>query len=341
MGRRATHPDSIPHLRARRKGRKVFYYYDHGGKPRHEEPLGCDRGIAIRRWAEIEGLHDAPPHATVMFRWVGEQYLREKTVQKAKAPRTLDDNRKEFTKLCEFFDDPPAPLNAIKPLHVRQFLDWRGRTAKVRANREKALLSAIWNFARSKGYTEQTNPCAGIKGFKETGRDVYIEDEQYFAIRDQGDETLQDAMDLAYLLGQRPSDVMELDLTQLRDGAVNIQQHKTGAKIRVEIVGELATVLKRITKRKASYKVCTTRLIVNQYGRPIGVHALSLRFAKARTAAGVPSVQFRDLRAKAATDKAETTGNVREAQKLLGHAGIRMTEHYVRNRRGALVQPTR
>lgn len=75
---------------------------------------------------------------------------------------------------------------------------------------------------------------------------------------------------MAYLLGQRPSDVVGLALTQLRGGVVNIQQHKAGAKVRVEIVGELATVLKRITKRKASYKICTTRLIVNQYGRPIG-----------------------------------------------------------------------
>lgn len=73
-----------------------------------------------------------------------------------------------------FFDDPPAPLETIQPLHVRQYLTWRKATP-VRANREKALLSAIWNFARDIGYTALANPCAGIKGNKETGRDIYIE----------------------------------------------------------------------------------------------------------------------------------------------------------------------
>jgi len=38
--------------------------------------------------------------------------------------------------------DPPAPLETIEPLHVRQYLTWR-KSAPVRASREKALLSAI------------------------------------------------------------------------------------------------------------------------------------------------------------------------------------------------------
>ena len=51
MGRKSSRAGAIPHLRVRRKGRKTFYYYDHGGKPRREEPLGSDYGRAIQRWA--------------------------------------------------------------------------------------------------------------------------------------------------------------------------------------------------------------------------------------------------------------------------------------------------
>ena len=40
-------------------------------------------------------------------------------------------------------------------------------------------------------------------------------------------------------------------------------------------------------------------------------------------------------------DKEESTGNIRAAQKQLGHKNVAMTEHYVRNRRGAKVTPTR
>ncbi|WP_150698139.1 tyrosine-type recombinase/integrase [Pandoraea terrae] len=63
----------------------------------------------------------------------------------------------------------------------------------------------------------------------------------------------------------------------------------------------------------------------------------------ARSAAGLPvgKYQFRDLRAKAGTDKAEGSGDIRAAQKQLGHSSITMTERYVRNRRGAKVGPTK
>ncbi len=50
--------------------------------------------------------------------------------------------------------------------------------------------------------------------------------------------------------------------------------------------------------------------------------------------------QFRDLRAKAATDKAEAQ-DMRQAQRQLGHASVVMTEAYVRARRGDKVTPTR
>lgn len=79
------------------------------------------------------------------------------------------------------------------------------------------------------------------------------------------------------------------------------------------------------------------------------------RFEKAREAAAkaaeedgandmakeIRNFQFRDLRAKAGSDKAEATGSMIEAQKLLGHAAASTTEIYVRHRRGALVKPTR
>lgn len=51
--------------------------------------------------------------------------------------------------------------------------------------------------------------------------------------------------------------------------------------------------------------------------------------------------QLRDLRAKAGTDKADSAGDIRQAQRQLGHTSVAMTKHYVRNRRGDKVGPTR
>jgi integrase len=63
--------------------------------------------------------------------------------------------------------------------------------------------------------------------------------------------------------------------------------------------------------------------------------------AEERAAAKIDCVQLRDLRAKAGTDKAESSGDVRAAQRQLGHTSVVMTEHYIRARRGAKTTPTK
>jgi hypothetical protein len=45
------------------------------------------------------------------------------------------------------------------------------------------------------------------------------------------------------------------------------------------------------------------------------------------------------LRAKAATDKEESTGNIMQARDQLGHTTVGMTEQYIRSRKGKKVTP--
>ena len=135
---------------------------------------------------------------------------------------------------------------------VRTYLDLRGQTAKVRTNPERALLSHIFNRAREWewDYTNAPNPCASIKGRKETGRDRYIEDDEFKAVWEKGHYTLQDAMDLTLLTGQRPADVLKLTRADIRNGALHTKQNKTGKKLAIEITGDLAQVIERITTRR-------------------------------------------------------------------------------------------
>lgn len=176
----------------------------------------------------------------------------------------------------------------------------RRESAPVRANREKALFSAIWNYARNKGYTALANPCTGIKGNKETGQDNYVEDELFQRVYEKADVGLQDAMDLFYLTGQRIADTLKMDERDVRDGRLAVQQGKTKAKRRIEITGELKIVLDRIMARKDSHQFRSTRLIVLEDGTPLTVAMLRRRFDLAREAAGVKKADFqmRDLRAK-------------------------------------------
>ncbi|MFA1289924.1 tyrosine-type recombinase/integrase [Xanthomonas axonopodis pv. nakataecorchori] len=340
MGRKPTRPGAVPRLRPRRqKSGAIHYYYDHGGKPRKETPLGADYGLAIKRWAEIEHARVIPAHAQLTFRHVADRYRAE--VIPTKAPGTQRLHNLCLTWLLTFFDDPPGPFEAIKPLHIRKYLDWR--TSKVIANREVALFSHLWNWARGKGLTDLSNPCEGIRRNKETGRDVYVDDATFRAVYAGADQTLRDAMDLAYLTGQRVGDVWSMDERQLSDGALVVRQAKTGAKLTMTVTGELAELLDRIAARKRGLTLRSTRLIVDADGLAIGRAALRYRFDRARESAGVAKdeFQFRDLRAKAGTDKADSAGDIRQAQAQLGHASVAMTEHYVRKRKGAKTTPTK
>lgn len=343
MGRKSSKPGAVTRLRSRKKSSgTVYYYYDAGGKPRKEIPLGSDYGLAIMKYAELERdrVADNLKREVITFGYVAERYMVE--VVPDKAAGTQRKNWQEVARLKEFFNDPPAPLDAIQPQHVKQYLRWR-KEAPVSANREKALLSAIWNWAREMGYTALANPCSGVKGHQETGRDVYIEDALYAKVHDKADQGLRDAMDLAYLTGQRVGDTLRMDERDIREGFIAVTQSKTGAKRRIAIEGELAALISRIMARKAGHKVRATRLIVTEEGKPMTAEMLRGRFDKAREAAGISkaSFQFRDLRAKAGTDKAEASGDIMQARDQLGHTTVVMTEQYIRERKGKKVTPTR
>jgi len=342
MGRIPTRNKNLPAgMRARHRKTKIYYYLDTGAKPRKEIPLGSDYVLAVKKWAELTVSSESRSDL-ITFRYVAERYQRE--VLPKKAPRTQKNNLLELAWLYKFYDDPPAPLDSIEPLNIRQYLDWRN-TSKVGANREKALFSHIWNFARQTGLTNRPNPCAGIKGFRETGRDVYISDSVYSAVWNAADEPLRDALDLAYLTGQRPADVLKLSRSDIKDGALHIEQNKTGKKLRITIEGDLEKVIQRANNRKAM----SLMLINNKQGYPMNSTTLRSLFTRAREVAimahpelanGIKEFQFRDLRAKAGTDKEEIDG-ISAAQDQLGHATATMTAQYVRHRRGKLVKPTK
>lgn len=140
-----------------------------------------------------------------------------------------------------------------------------------------------------------------MKGFKEAGRDRYVSDDEFRAVWERADQTTRDAMDLALLTGQRPADVLKIERTDIRDGALWIVQDKTGAKRAIEITGELAALIKRINARPRER--LSAWLIQDDDGKPLRTFGLRSRLYKARALAG---------RAKVGTD----TGDLAHSQKL-------------------------
>ena len=100
------------------------------------------------------------------------------------------------------------------------------------------------------------------------------------------------------------------------------------------MTGKLAAVIARINERPR--QAISAWLIQDESAQPLTRFALRSRFDKARTLAKV-AFQFRDIRAKAATD----TGDLAHSQKLLGHENRDMATHYAKARIGERVKPLR
>jgi integrase len=323
MGRKRTNNLNLPPRMAVKSGR---YYHVSSTLPRKWTPLGADINEARRKWADLESEPVVADDKT--FSVVARRYMREVL------PMLKMHTQRDYTQYCALLEAVfgHVAIDRIRPMDIAEYLRVRGETSKVRANRERALFSTIFNHARAWGYTDITNPCSGIKGFKEKSRDRYVSDEEYSAVWKCAHPTVQDAMDLALCTGQRPADVLKISVSDIVQGKLLIAQNKTGKKLRISIEGDLAMVIDRILNKPR--KPENAVLLQDPDGQPLTYFALRSRFDKAREVSGV-SFQFRDLRAKAATD----TDDLAHAQKLLGHKNRSTTEIYTRERRGDLVKP--
>ena len=158
------------------------------------------------------------------------------------------------------------------------------------------------------------------------------------------DKPLQFALRLAYLTGQRPADVLKMSFSDIKDGFLHVKQNKVDTKLRIVIEGELAALVSEIRSYHANIKssIASLKILIDEKGKPLVPHTLRWRFDKARDAAGIQKekFQFKDLRAKAATDTDKCSGIIR-AQELLGHSTQNMTAHYVRDRVGKKVKPVK
>ena len=312
--------------------RRASYYFRPPIGVRRWIPLGPDLSAALVRYVELvcdtpETQH-TPAKLPMSFGELAEVYVVRELPRKA--PASQRGNWVDLSNLRPVFD--AVALDDISPVDIRSYLDLRGQVTEVRANREIALFSHMWNRAREWGFTQLANPCVGVRKFKEMGRDIYVSDADLKAVWNAACWPVQDMLDIAYLLGQRPQDVYALTLDKIDEELVSIQQLKTGRKIRIENEGELTQVLARIRLRVRRPGV--RALVVNERGEAFTPGMFKKRFNKARNAAGV-QFQLRDLRAKNATD----TDDLALAQKRLAHASRAMTEHYVRQRLGEKVKP--
>ena len=343
-----------------------FYYYagkDESGKAK-EISLGTDLAEAKRKWAELE--HKPIAADLNKLEAAFAKYLKD--IIPKKAPKTQDLNRAEIETLRAYFKG--AGFKDVKTKHLAAYRDGRktkkrlrkdgtvrdpgGKPAPVAANRELALFSDVWNLAREWGYTDLPNPCRGLRRNAETPRDFYADDEVWQAVYAEGPQEFQDAMDVAYLSGQRPEDVVGLSERHIVNDGLMVKQGKTGKLLRIELTdaetgarSELGRVVDRLRSRPVRHRL---KLLYTVVGKPLTRSMLRTRFEDARTAAALKAEKegdvdlaarirrmwFTDNRPKAASEIAD----IKDASKLLGHSEEAITRRVYR-RVGERAKPTR
>jgi integrase len=302
-------------------GAVAYYYNPRRGK---RIPLGRDLARARLEWVKHENAGAiAGTFAAVVADWKKAELAKRGVYTQQQYDKYLVELELGFGHM---------PLEAIGTVHCQQYL--ARRSAKVKANREISLLSAVFNWARRTGLTAAPNPVPGIQRNHEEPRKVYITDPMFRSAYDSehAKAWYRDALDLLLHGGQRPADTLGMMWAHEIDGCIWVTQAKTGAKVRIEIETTLKTVLERIRARPR--KVASLFIVADDNGQRITVDRLQKQHLKAR---GTMTWQVRDIRKKTGTD----VENLRHAQRLLGHASETTTARIYRQVKGEKVKPLR
>ena len=316
MGRRRKHDKHLPQ-RVYHRG-KTYYLVSHMGK---WLALGHTAGEMYRAYATLVEERPVVTMGDLFDRYVAE-------VIPHKAARTQRDNRYEMQFLR-------AALRKMIPSEFRPrdgyaYYNERKKKSLRRALAEMALLSHVFTKAIEWGVVEK-NPCREIRKERPKPRRRYVSEAEYAAAYQLMNPMTQCAMDLAVLTALRPGDLLALTRANLTDDGIEVTTSKTGKRLLIEWSEALRSAVKRALAHAPQVR---QPIICNKQGAAYTVDGFNTIFYRAMGKAikdensGLRErFQFRDLRAKSASDD-----TAEAASKRLGHADPKITERIYRRK---------
>lgn len=221
-------------------------------------------------------------------------------------------------------------VRKITPPLVAKYRDRRAGN-KISANRELQFLSAVFGWAIEQGHA-QSNPCKGVRKFPAQVRDRYIETWEMELVQNLAPDHIAVAMELAYLLRARRSEVLALRRDDVSDAGVFLRRGKGSEDETTTWTPALREAVQ--AARAINRDVISPWLLHDSSGKPIKAAAFDTAWqrlmGRAMEAGLKDRFTFHDLKAKGVTDHAE---------QWAGHRSERMRQVYVRKARE--VQATR
>ncbi|EPC5388233.1 tyrosine-type recombinase/integrase [Serratia proteamaculans] len=246
------------------------------------------------------------------------------------AMETQKDYRKYSVKVLGVFGTMPP--DAIKPEHIRKYMDKRGLNSRTQANREKAFTSRVFRWGFERGLVKG-NPCKGVKQFKEKSRTRYITNKEYDALFSVAPPIVRVAMEIAYLCCARQADILTMRKSQLGEEGILIQQSKTGVA-QIKAWGKrLEAAISEAKALPLKYGMSSIYVIHQPSGSKYSRDGFNSRWMKAKQDAKdkFPELDFdftfHDLKAKGVSD---LEGNLYDKQAISGHKNVEQTAKYDR-----------
>lgn len=338
------HPRLRSHSRTRASGKVVtYYFYDmrQDGKP--DVPLGTDFDQALKKWDE---LHNRAPRIVGTLEEAFDGWERD-VLPTYTNKNTRDGYAKHLRTIRPPFQR--ATWDQVDLPAIKGYL--KRRTAKTQANREMALLSIIWNWARGEGLTKLPWPAAGMEKAKwkntERPRKKKVSTNLFEAVYAEGDQVLRDCMDIGSATGMRLTDCISVLLP--RGDVLHLEANKTGKDADFDL--SLSTVLPGLIRRRRKMDAMHLMLLSTEDGQPVSLGMLRYRWDNARHLAAckvyaeagllvdysdeqadaydfarqIRTMFLRDMRKRAS----QLSGSLAEASDLLQHPNQAFTQkHY-------------
>lgn len=215
-------------------------------------------------------------------------------------------------------------LKTITPPVIAKYRDSRAE-ARISANRELQFLSAIFAWGIEQGHVT-SNPVKGVRKYPAQVRTRYIERWEMDLVQQLAPDHIAVAMELAYLLRARRSEVLALTRGDVSEVGVYLRRGKGSEDETTTWTTALEHAIQ--AARAINRDVISPWLLHDAWGLQIKAAAFDTAWQRLMARAmenGLKSrFTFHDIKAKGVTDHKE---------QWAGHRSDRMREVYVRKAR--------
>jgi integrase len=210
--------------------------------------------------------------------------------------------------------------------------------------RYRMRLVELFDTAVHEGWRDD-NPACVLRAYKPKTQRERLTAECFESVRAKAASWLQNAMDLAIQTLQRREDIVNLRWSQIVGDILKVEQGKTGRRLAIHIGKEVRDVLQRCrdniaspfvihrlpekarpSRMRASHREHHTQVLPEQLTRAFSD---AVKHSGIPVAAGRTHPTFHELRSLGIALYRQAGWTEEQVQALAGHAGVKMTRHYM------------